>query len=85
VNRTLLPRDRGDRNANPSRVSRSARPVPGVGGLVCRVAAVAREPRVGHWFATVGARSFARLRLGLTAKVVLSLAKERAEVTTCVR
>jgi hypothetical protein len=67
VNRPLPPRDRGDRNTAAKRASRSTRPVPGVGGLACRVAALANTPRFGHGCATGSPRSFVWRRLSLTA------------------
>jgi hypothetical protein len=75
VNRALPPRDRGDRNDAAERASRLARLVPGIGRLVCRVAAVASRPRVGHRWATCGPRSFVWRRLSLTANA--------AEVAAC--
>jgi hypothetical protein len=68
VNRSLPPGGRGDRNAAAKRTPGSAGPVPGVGGLACRVAAIARRPTVGHGCATCGPRSFVWRRLSLTAK-----------------
>jgi hypothetical protein len=76
VNRPLPPRDRGDRNSAAKRASRSARVVPGVGGLVCRVAAVASRPRFGHCCATGGPRSFVWRRLSLTANGAASWASQ---------
>jgi hypothetical protein len=67
VNRSLPPRDRGDRNSAAKRAPRRAGVVPGVGGLARRVAALARRPRVGPCRATFGPRSFVWRGLGVKA------------------
>jgi hypothetical protein len=61
MNRALPPGDYGYRSSTPSRPSGSARALPGAGGLVGGVAAVAT--RIGHHCATFGPRSFLRRRL----------------------
>jgi hypothetical protein len=72
MNRSLPRGDCRRRIPDPRRPSRRGRAVPGTGGLVGGVAAVASEPRVGHCCATFGPRWIARRRLGVSAKAAVT-------------
>ena len=75
MNRSLPPGDRGRRSPDPGRPSGPGRAVPGAGGLVDGVAAVAGEPRVGPRCAMFGPRSRGRRRLGVSAKAAVTWAQ----------
>ena len=79
MNRSLPPGDRGSRSATSRGASRSARPVPGAGGLVGGTAATAEEPRIGPRCATVGPRSRRWRQVGVWAHVAVTWAGEGIE------
>src|SRR4051794_30108950 len=67
MNQSLLPRDRGNRNADPSWASGHRRAVSRATGLVRGVAAAAAPLTVGPCCATFARRSFLRRRVGVWA------------------